>query len=182
MLGDIDEVLYRHEEIARRVAELGAEIARDFDRSVEHPEEIVLIPVMTGALVFTADIMRHLPQKMRIEIISVSSYPGRSMTSKGASMRGDLPADFAGRHLLVIDDILDSGNTLGLVQGILRERRPASLRTCVMLRKRTQRACPVEVDYVGFEIDDVFVVGYGLDYDDYYRNLPDIVTLREEVL
>lgn len=182
MRRDIDSVLYSRERIAERVKELGAAISRDLEAAEADPAEIVLVPILTGSIVFVADLIRHLPQKLRISVISVTSYPGKSMSSRGASLRGAIPGNLGGRHVLIVDDILDSGNTIRLVQSIIQEQEPASIRTCVMLRKRIPSALETEASYVGFDIDDVFVVGYGLDYDDYYRNLPDIVTLRPDAL
>ncbi len=146
---------------------------------------LTLVPVLTGSIVFVADLIRHLPVYMQIQLISISSYPGRATSSRGATLRqdlGTLPESLAGRHVLLIDDILDSGRTLRLAADLLRQRRPASLRTCVLLRKERPEAMACPVDYVCFDIPDVFVVGYGLDFNDYYRNLPEIVTLRPEVV
>ncbi|MFG0330027.1 MAG: hypoxanthine phosphoribosyltransferase [Phycisphaerales bacterium] len=182
MKSDIDRVLYHRRDIAARVEELGRAIARDLDGLEGHPSEIMLMPILTGSLVFVADLIRHLPQKLQIGVVSVSSYPGKSMESKGAALRSEIPENLEGRHVVIVDDILDSGGTIQLVQSIIEERRPESVRTCVLLRKKRESAMKVRVDYVGFDIPDEFVVGYGLDYDDYYRNLPDIVTLRAEAL
>ena len=147
--------------------------------------EVTLIPILTGSFIFVADLIRHLPIYMQIRLLSVSSYPGRSTSTRGASVNAaltNLPDSLEGQHVLVIDDILDSGNTLKLVNDLLKQKQPASLRTCVLLRKQRPEAMASHVDYVAFDIPDRFVVGYGLDYDDYYRNLPDIVTLRAEVV
>lgn len=238
MRGDIARVLIDRDAIATRVAQLGARIAADLDRlaaplapspqavttasagraahDAHDARELVLVPILTGSMVFVADLIRELPRRLRIGVVSVSSYPGASLESKGAMIRGALPAELRGKHVLVVDDILDSGATLRLVTGIVAEQRPASVRTCVLLRKpwlanadsaatpaatapptaashrchddarppeATHPADPrPHVDYVGFDIPNEFVVGYGLDYDDYYRNLPDIVTLRPEAL
>lgn len=182
MRNDVDRILFTREAIADRVAQLGVEIAADLDALADHPTEIVLVPVLTGAMVFVADLIRHLPHKLRIGVMSVSSYPGRSIASKGALIRGALPDHLAGKHVLIVDDILDTGQTLTLVQHIIAEQQPAEIRTCVLLRKDRPKTHGFPVDYVGFDIPDEFVVGYGLDYNDYYRNLPDIVTLRAEAL
>lgn len=182
MKRDVERVLYTREQIAERVEELAAAISRDLEDMDADPGEIVLVPILTGSIVFVADLIRHLPQKLRISVISVTSYPGKSMSSRGAALRGAIPDNLGGRHVLIVDDILDSGNTIRLVRSIIKEQEPASVRTCVMLRKRIPSALGTEVSYVGFDIEDVFVVGYGLDYDDYYRNLPDIVTLRPDAL
>lgn len=178
---DIERVLLTAEQIGRRVAEMGREVALRLDgRSQE--EGIVLVPVLTGSIVFVADLMRHLPVKLRIGVTTVSSYPGRSTVSQGASLRGQLPPGLAGRHVLIVDDILDSGRTIRLLREAIEAQRPASVSTCVLLRKKTTAALQVPVDFVGFDIPDVFVVGYGLDHDDHYRNLPYVGVLRAELV
>lgn len=172
--------------IAGRVRELGRDISRDIlellAADAEHgPEDrVVLIPILTGAMVFVADLIRELPIKLSLEMVGVSSYPGRSVESKGVSIRHELPRTLAGKHVLIVDDILDSGQTLDVVARLVREQSPASLRTCVLLRKPGKARVAFEPDYVGFDIPDEFVVGYGLDYDGYYRNYPAIATLRAE--
>ncbi len=182
MQNDVDRILLSRQTIADRVAALGREIADDLDGLSGHPAEIVLVPILTGAIVFVADLIRHLPHKLRIGVMSVSSYPGKSIESKGALIRGALPHNLAGKHILIVDDILDTGQTLTLVRDIIGEQRPAEVRTCVLLRKDRDEARRFPVNYVGFDIPNEFVVGYGLDHNDHYRNLPDIVTLRPEAL
>ncbi|MCA9307667.1 MAG: hypoxanthine phosphoribosyltransferase, partial [Phycisphaerales bacterium] len=145
-----------------------------------HPDRIVLMPVMTGGMVFAADLIRHIPIKLSLDVVSVSSYAGAVTESRGARLKGALPTNLADRHVVVIDDILDSGQTLALIRDMVGEQGPASFRTCVMLDKSERRVADISADYVGFEIPDEFVVGYGLDYDGFYRNLPDIVALSEE--
>lgn len=177
-------VLVPRERIAQRVRELGRQIAGELRADIARTHrahdapEVVLIPILTGAIVFVADLIREMPLKMSLRLVAVSSYPGRSVQSKGAILRSELPADLAGRHVLVIDDILDSGQTLGTVRDLIAEQRPASLRICVLLRKAVpRRVIDVDPDYVGFDIPNEFVVGYGLDYDGYYRNHPEIAVL-----
>jgi hypoxanthine phosphoribosyltransferase len=142
-------------------------------------EELTLVAVLTGALVFLADLLRHLPLRTRVEVVSLSSYPGPAVRSQGVSFRLKPPEDLAGRNVLILDDILDTGQTLACLLEHVRAQRPASLRSCVLLRKRrTDLAGRVEPDWVGFEVPDDFVVGYGLDHDGLYRNLPDIRALE----
>jgi len=181
MHGDLNHVLISRERLAERVAELGARIARDL-AALDEPGEIVLVPILTGSIIFVADLMRQLPQRIRIELLAVSSYPGRSVSSQGAQIIGALPGNLEGKHVLIVDDILDSGRTLALVREAVAARGPRSVRTCVLLRKTTPAALAAPCEYVGFDIPDAFVVGYGLDYDNYYRNLPDIGTLKQEAL
>lgn len=185
MFPEIDRILIDRERIAERVRELGVRIAEDLRAELEREGDagggdgrIVLVPILTGSIVFVADLIRQLPLKMSLGVVAVSSYPGRTMASKGAAIRGELPRDLKGRHVLVVDDILDSGQTLALVERLIREQEPASVRICVLLRKSVERSAAVEADYVGFDIPDEFVVGYGLDFDGYYRNYPQIATLK----
>lgn len=176
---DGQDVLISRDQIARRVRELGDQITADLRAAPPRP--VVLVPILTGSFVFVADLIRHMPIKMSIRPITVSSYPGRATSSQGAEVRGELPTDLAGKHVLLVDDILDTGRTLGLIRRMMAAQAPASLRTAVLLRKRKPagRDEEVEVDYAAFDIDDLFVVGYGLDYDGYFRNLPDIRVLKE---
>ncbi|MFW6059750.1 MAG: hypoxanthine phosphoribosyltransferase [Phycisphaeraceae bacterium] len=187
MQADVERVLIDRDTIAARVAALAEQIAADL-RAETHAEEtveITLVPILTGSMIFVADLVRHLPLRMQIHIISVSSYPGTATESRGPSVEAALtriPETLTGQHVLVIDDILDSGRTLRTVTDILQQRSPASLRTCVLLRKQRDTAMHCPVDYIAFDIPDRFVVGYGLDYNDYYRNLPEICTLRPEIV
>lgn len=179
---DIDRVLISQERIAQRVREMAQQITADHTRSGSNEAEVTIVPVMTGAMIFCADLIRQIPIAMQIGLLTVSSYPGRSLRTQGAQIVGQQLGDVRGRHLLLIDDILDSGGTIRMVSRMLGELSPASVRTCVFLRKPREESRDVHVDYIGFEIPDEFVVGYGLDYNNYYRNLPDIVTLKKEVL
>lgn len=164
--------------VAARVRDIASDICRDYPADEQGARGLVIVPVLTGAFMFLADLVRHLPQKIRIEVVTVSSYPGASTVSKGAALVGVLPTDLEGRDVLILDDILDSGQTLGLLQDEIAKRHPRSVRTCVLLRKNCPRARDVRIDYVGFDIPDAFVVGYGLDFDGFYRNLPYVGVLR----
>jgi len=176
---ELHRVLIGRERIATRVTQIGRAIAQDLAGEPESAR-VVLVPILTGAMVFVADLIRHIPLKMSIRPVTLSSYPGQATESQGVTLRGEIPTDLSGAHVIVIDDILDSGRTLGLLKRMIIAQRPASVRLCVLLnkRKKSGREEDVSVDYAGFEIDDEFVVGYGLDYDGYFRNLPDIVTIR----
>jgi hypoxanthine phosphoribosyltransferase len=183
MESDLERILLTREQIAARVQELGRRIAADLERlHFEDGGEVLIIPILTGGMIFTADLMRTLPQKLRIGIVTVSSYPGQTSESLGPSLKGSLPADLSGRHVLIVDDILDSGRTLRMLRREVEARSPRSVRSCVLLRKQKPSARALPCEYVGFEIPDEFVVGYGLDYNDYYRNLPHIGVLREAAL
>jgi hypoxanthine phosphoribosyltransferase len=176
-------VLISRDRIAARVADLGRQITADLERSMASGpagQSLVLVPILTGSMVFLADVIRHIPLQMSIRPVTIRSYPGTATTSHGAAIMGDVPTDLAGTHVLIVDDILDSGRTLGLLRRLFMAQRPASLRIAVLLRKDEatgRREEKVEVEYVGFDIGDEFVIGYGLDYDGYYRNLPDIGVL-----
>lgn len=176
---DIERVLITRDQIARRIEELARGIVADHAADQGEDVEITLVPILTGGMVFCADLMRHMPVRMRIGLMTVSSYPGKSLRTQGSSLLGAQIGDIRGRHVLLLDDILDSGGTLKLVVPLLKEMGPASVKVAVLLRKDRPEAKDVIADYVGFEIPDEFVVGYGLDYNDYYRNLPEIVTLKQ---
>ena len=183
MQGDIDRILIPQETSAARVRELAREITADHTPpAVSGEAEISIVPILTGAMIFTADLIRHVPIAMKIGLMTVSSYPGRSIRTQGSSVIGQQLGDVKGRHVLLIDDILDSGGTLKLVVPLVKELGAQTVKTCVLLRKDRPAARETPVDYIGFEIPDEFVVGYGLDYNDYYRNLPDIVVLKQDVI
>lgn len=193
MVRDVLSILIDREKIAGRVRALGRELAADLEAELrrdnagrdaaEDAGRVVFVPILTGALIFTADLVRELPLKLSLRVVAVSSYPGTSVESKGAKLAGELPRDLAGKHVVVVDDILDSGQTLGLVEDLIRMQKPASVRVCVLLRKpESVRKRAVEARYVGFDIPNEFVVGYGLDFDGFYRNLPDICVLKDEAI
>jgi hypoxanthine phosphoribosyltransferase len=182
MRQDIERILIDRTTISDRIAELGRSIVEDLRGQVEE-DGLILVPIMTGSITFVADLMRELPLRMRIGLVTASSYPGTATTSQGVSLEGlQLPGSLEGRHILIIDDILDSGRTIRSVRAEIESRSPSSVRSCVLLRKRIASAMETPCEYVGFDIENEFVVGYGLDYDDYYRNLPDIGVLREEII
>jgi len=174
---DIDRILITDRELAQRVREVAGQIAACY------PEEdpgLVLVPILSGAIIFVADLIRQLPMKMKLGLITVSSYAGAATQSRGPSMVMDVGEDVTDRHVLMIDDILDTGNTLRFVKSRLLEQTPRSIRTAVLLRKRGKAPPDVTADFVGFEIADEFVVGYGLDYDGHYRNFPHIAVLKPD--
>ncbi len=177
MLEDnIAKILISENEIQKRVAELGQQISADY--AAKNP---FLVAVLKGAYVFLADLCRHLQVPHEIHFMAISSYGGRATQSSGVvRILMDLPASPEGRHVLIIEDIVDSGRTLDYILRNLRTRNPASLRVCSLLTKPSRREIEVPVDYVGFEIPDEFVLGYGLDFDEHYRNLPFIGVLKPE--
>ncbi|MCL4209224.1 MAG: hypoxanthine phosphoribosyltransferase [Phycisphaeraceae bacterium] len=181
MREDLDQILITRDAIAARVRELGAQITADL-RTASNAGGLVIVPVLKGSIIFVADLIRELPLRVRMSLITVSSYPGRSTTTRGPVIRGEVSRVLDGRHVLIVDDILDSGRTIRLLRDEIAARSPLSIRTCVLLRKQIPSALETPCEYVGFDIPDVFVVGYGLDYDDYYRNLPEIGTLKREAM
>jgi hypoxanthine phosphoribosyltransferase len=177
----IDRTLITKDRIAARVEAMGRAIAAELGAEGDRQARIVLVPVLTGAMVFVADLIRAMDVKMSVRPITVSSYPGQATSSQGANIRGELPTDLKGCHVVLVDDILDSGRTLGLLRRVILAQDPASLRLVVLLNKHKAKGRDEEVvvDHAGFDIEDEFVVGYGLDYDGYFRNLPEIVTLKD---
>lgn len=182
MESDIDRILIDRGRIAERVRTLAEDIEADLDLFCDDEAEIVIVPVLTGAMIFLADLIRHLPQKIRIDVVVARSYTGRNTISSGDPIIRRLPEELAHKHVLIVDDILDSGTTITRIRDAIATREPRSVRTCVLLRKQLPSALATQCEYVGFDIANEFVVGYGLDYDDYYRNLPDIVVLKKEAM
>ena len=171
MIRDIDRILIARGAISDRVRSLGEAITSNLKEVGD--TEIALVAVMTGSLIFVADLMRHLPMKIQIQLMTASSYIGESMKSNNDPTLGKLP-EIGGMHVLLVDDILDSGKTLTRIRNELETMKPKSIQSCVLLRKKLESAMSVPCEYVGFDIEDEFVVGYGLDYNGFYRNFPDI--------
>ncbi len=178
MRDDISRIMITRERIADRVREVAEEIARTYPDS---DRGLTLVTILSGSIIFLADLIRHLPIRMKIGLVAVSSYRGATTTGTPPKMLKDLDLDIHNEDVLVIDDILDTGRTLRLVTQELLALKPASLRTCVLLRKTAKAPDDVQADFVGFDIEDAFVVGYGLDYNDHYRNYPHIGVLRSEL-
>lgn len=174
MHDDIKEILFPEDQIQKRLAELGAQIAADYQG-----DHLVLMALLKGGVVFISDLMRKIPLKLDIDFIQPSSYGDSTSSSGVVDIKMFPKMDFAGKRLLVLDDILDTGRTLKRVKDILLEKGATDIRTCVLLDKKARRKVEIEADYVGFMVDDFFVVGYGLDYADHYRNLPYIGVLKE---
>jgi hypoxanthine phosphoribosyltransferase len=177
MRGDLERVLFDEPAIHRRLDDIAAQISSDYcDR------ELTVIAVLHGSLMFVADLLRRIPLPLKLECLSVASYHGNAQTSSEVVFKEITLPNVAGRDVLILDDILDSGHTLAVVRKTLETAKPDSVRVCVLLSKKKQRAREVGTDYVGFEIEDEFVVGYGLDFRGRYRNLPYIGVLRKELL
>lgn len=176
MHADIDRILLTADVIQEKVAELGRLITADYQ---EHPN-LVLIGVLKGCMTFIVDLGRAIDLPVAIDFIAISSY-GQSTESSGiVRMLKDLEYDIAGRHVLIVEDIIDSGLTLAYLRELIAYRNPASLRICALLNKPERRTANVAVEYIGFDIPNEFVVGYGLDYGERYRNLPYIGVLKPE--
>ena len=186
--GGTARVLLDRDLIARRVAELGQQIARELREEDERlvasgqvAGPVVMVPVLTGAIVFVADLIRAMNTTMTIKPVTVTSYPGKATASQGATLQHGLPTDLKSKRVLLVDDILDSGQTLGLLRRVIMAQNPQSLRTIVLLDKEKSagRTEEVPIEHAAFKIADEFVIGYGLDFDGKFRNLPDIMTLSE---
>ena len=172
---DIESVLITEAQIASRIAELSREIERDF-----RGRELVVVAVLNGTVMFLADLIRHLGLPLRLDFVGVSSY-GAGTQSGELVFTKELRLDVQGRDVLLVDDILDTGRTLQRVIAKLRQLKPNEIKTCVLLEKAARRVCDVKADYIGFSIPNLFVVGYGLDYAERYRNLPFVGVLRPEL-
>ena len=171
-------VMLDEETIARRVAELGAEISADYER--DYPGEPVLcITILKGGAIFASDLLRRLTVDARIDFMAVSSYGSSTKSSGVVKINKDLDTEIAGKNVLIAEDIIDSGLTLQYLVESLWARGPKSIRICPFLGKPARRKADIKPDYVGFEIENRFIVGYGLDFDEKYRNLPYITCLDE---
>lgn len=174
MQTDIERVLFDSPAIHKRLDEMAAQITADYAG-----RQLTVIAILTGSLIFTSDLLRRVQLPLRLDCLNVASYQGQ--TSGEVVFKESVLPDVAQRYVLILDDILDTGHTLAAVRKQLEPARPCSIRICVLLRKRKQRARDIDPDYVGFEIDDEFVVGYGLDLKGLYRNLPYVGELRKRI-
>ena len=175
MENDIQEILYTRADIYKRVSEIGAQITEDF-----RDKDPVFVGVLKGCFIFMADLMRHVDIKCSMDFMAVSSYSGTSSTG-AVKINKDLSQDIEDRHVIIVEDILDSGVTLSYLKKYLLGRRPASITIVTLMDKPSRRKADVYADYSCFEVPDAFVVGYGLDYNEHYRNLPYIGVLKPEI-
>lgn len=174
---DIDHILVSEEQLKEKVAELGAAISRDYAG-----KDLLLVSILKGSVVFMADLMRAITIPCAIDFMVVSSYGGVQTTSTGlVKIIKDLDSDLTGKDVVIVEDILDSGITLSNLMPMLEMRNPNSVKLCTILSKPARRKVDISPDYLGFEVPDEFVVGYGLDYDERYRNLPYVGVLKPEV-
>ena len=177
MHDDIKTVLVSEEQLKAKVAELGAQISRDYAG-----KNLVLVSILKGSVVFMADLMRAVSIPCNIDFMVVSSYGGSNTTTSGlVKIIKDLDGDLSGKDVLIVEDILDTGMTLHYLKQLLQDRNPNSIRIATLLDKPERRRAAVRADYVGYQVPDEFVVGYGLDYDEKYRNLPYVGILKPEV-
>ncbi len=173
---DLESIMFTEAEIKERVRTLGTELRNTYGAG-----EFTMISIINGAVMFTADLMREIDNPVRLDCVRISSYGDRTMSDGAPQIVSSLTIDIADRHVLVIDDILDTGRTLTLITGLIRKLKPASLRVCVLLDKEERRQVPFKADFVGFRIPNKFVVGYGLDFAERYRNLPCIGVLKTQI-
>ena len=176
MMPDVAEVLITGEQIEEKVCELGERITQDYAG-----ERLLLVGVLRGAVVVMGDLMRCIDLPCEIDFMDISSYGSGTSSSGVVRILKDLEEDITGRHVLIVEDIIDTGLTLSYLRRSLLTRGPASLEICALVTKPSRRRVELDVKYLGFEVADEFVVGYGLDYAGAYRNLPDICVLKEEV-
>src|ERR1700720_1808084 len=177
MQGDLERVLFDETTILSRLDELAAQVSKDY-----RDRELTVIAVLTGSLMFMADLLRRIPLPLKLDFLSVASYHGKAQTSGEVIFKQVALPDVKDRHILILDDILDSGHTLAAIREKLETAGPRSIRVCVLLSKKKERSREDDADYLGFEIEGGFVFGYGLDYDGRYRNLPCIGVLPTELI
>ncbi len=173
---DIKKVLLTKEQLSEIVKKLGEQISNDYKG-----KNLMIVGVLKGSVVFMADLMRNIAIPCKIDFMAVSSYGSGTKSSGAVKIIKDLDIDLSGYDLLIVEDILDSGNTLSYLKNMLEARKPASVKICTLLDKPDRRTADITADYVGAVIPDEFVIGYGLDYDEYYRNLPYVGVLLESV-
>jgi hypoxanthine phosphoribosyltransferase len=173
----VEEVLVSEGTLQERIAELGTQISADYEG-----KDLLLVCVLKGGVMFLTDLMRHISIPHRIDFMAISSYGTGARESSGiVRILMDLSTDIKGRDVLIVEDIIDTGHTLDYILRLLQTRNPASLRVCCLLDKPSRREVPIAVDYLGFSIPDKYVFGYGLDLDEYYRDLPMVATLKPDL-
>lgn len=176
MMEDLEKVVFTPEDLAKKIRDMGAQISRDYAG-----KELFVVGILKGASMFTMDLLRAITIPLELDFIAVSSY-GSGVSSGGeVKMLKDTILDMRGKNVLLCEDIIDSGTTMAKLLPMLKGRQPASLKLCALLSKPSRRVAPVEIDYCGWEVPDEFIVGYGLDYAEKYRNLPCIGVLKREI-
>ena len=175
------EVLVHRKDISEKVQELGEKISEDYKNIMAPGESLVIISLLKGALPFTADLMRAIQVPVRLELLVASSYGDGTQSTRQVHVRYQSFEELEGNHILIVDDITDSGHTMKAIGSLIESYRPKDLKLCSFLNKPSRREVDLEIDYIGFDIPDEFVVGYGLDFAGNYRELPDICVIREGV-
>ena len=178
MHDDIERILFTQEELREKVAAMGKKISEDYQNA---SEDVFCVGILKGAVVFYTDLVRSISLPVQFDFMIASSYGNQTSTSGSVKLLKDLDYDVEGKHLILIEDIIDSGTTMQYLMRILRERRPKSIKLCALLSKPSRRTADVNIDYLGAEVPDEFLVGYGLDYAGTYRNLPYIGILKPAV-
>ncbi len=176
MKNDIKEVLFSEQDINKRIGELGMQISKDYEGKFP-----LLVCILRGAFMFLADLVRKIDIPMSVDFMAISSYGGKTDSTGQVKILKDLDTSIKNRHVLIVEDIVDTGLTMDAVTRLLSTRKPASLKIASLLDKEERRLIPIKVDYYGFKVPNEFVVGYGLDYEERYRNLPFIGILKEKI-
>ncbi len=176
MKNDIKEVLFSEQDINKRIEELGMQISKDYEGKFP-----LLVCILRGAFMFLADLVRKIDIPMSVDFMAISSYGGKTDSTGQVKILKDLDTSIKNRHVLIVEDIVDTGLTMDAVTRLLGTRKPASLKIASLLDKEERRLIPIKVDYYGFKVPNEFVVGYGLDYEERYRNLPFIGILKEKI-
>lgn len=176
MIEDVEKVLFSEEQLKEKIAELGKKISEDY-----RDKNPLIVGVLKGAFVFTADIVRSIDCHVQMDFIVAKSYGNGTQSSGSVKIVKDLENDICGRHVILVEDIIDSGLTMSKLITLLKTRNPASLKLCALLSKPERRKAEVTIDYCGWEVPDEFLVGFGLDYAEKYRNLPFIGILKREI-
>lgn len=177
----IERILYTPEEIESRVWEIGAQISTDYAALSQQGERLVLVGLLRGVVIFMADLLRAITIPVEVEFMDINQYAAESKYGGTLNLASDMQTDIEGRHVIFVEDVIDKGLTLNHLLRNLRTRRPASLEVCTMFDKPARRLIDIPIAYTGFELPDKFVVGYGLDYHEQYRNLPFLALLKPEV-
>lgn len=173
---DVEKILISEEELSLRIKELGKKISEDYKG-----EDILAIGILKGSVVFLSDLIRNISNNVSIDFMTVSSYGNSAVSSGELKIKKDLDADIEGKNVLIVEDIIDSGVTLSKLKELLLKRNPDSLKICTLLNKPERRTAEIDVDYIGFDIPNEFIIGYGLDYAEKYRELPFVGVLKREI-
>lgn len=176
MYNDLEQILFTKEQIAKRVKELGAEISKDYAGKTP-----LVVCILKGSVLFFSDLIKEISIQINLDFMAVSSYGSATISSGEVKMIKDLDNSIENRHVIIVEDIVDTGHTLKYLIKNLNARMPASVKVCTLLNKQCRRVVDISPDYIGFEVGDHFVVGYGLDYDEGYRHVPEVGVLKPEV-